>query len=71
LLREETIVPLIVAGGGLPQGTRLPYARTVAVAPTVFEFIRGRKPSTVFQNFDADSLLDILRAAGQNGEVKP
>ena len=66
LAREETIVPMIIAAPGLPAGERLPYARTLALAPTVYEQIRGNKPAAVFEEFDCDSLLDKLRAAGKN-----
>ncbi len=63
---DETVVPFIFAGAGLPGGATIPYARTVALAPTVFQFIRGQRDPVLFSRFDADSLLDILRAARQN-----
>ena len=66
LSRDETVVPLVFAGGGLPQGCRIPYARTVALVPTIVHFIRGETDAGLFRQFDERSLLDILRGAGQN-----
>jgi hypothetical protein len=71
LSRAETVVPMIFAGADLPKGTRLPYARTVALVPTVVHFIRGEKDPTLFRGFDADSLLDNLRAARENAASVP
>lgn len=71
LARSETVVPMIFAGGDLPKGARIPYARTVSLAPTVVHFIRGTKDAELFRSFDGDSLLDILRAARQNGPSVP
>jgi hypothetical protein len=67
LTRDETIVPMIFAGPGLPRGARLPYARTVSLTPTIVEHIRGERSPEIFHRFDDDSLLDKLRAPGQNG----
>jgi len=66
LSRDETVVPLVFAGGGLPQGGRIRYARTLALVPTVVHFIRDEIDPALFRHFDERSLLDILRAAGQN-----
>jgi arylsulfatase A-like enzyme len=62
----EILTPMIFAGGGLPRGQSIPYARTVCLVPTVIDYVRGQKEPTLFRDFDGDSLLDILRAAGQN-----
>lgn len=66
ITRNEIVVPFIFAGAGLPGGASIPTARTVALAPTVLHFIRGQRDAALFARFDADSLLDILRAARQN-----
>jgi len=71
LCRTETVVPMIFAGADLPQRASLPYARTVALVPTVVHFIRGVKDPTLFRSFDADSLLDNLRAARENAASVP
>lgn len=71
LTRDETVVPLIFAGGDLPKGKRVPYARTLSLAPTIVHFIRGKKAPAIFGQFDTDSLLDNLRSAGQNGRPEP
>jgi hypothetical protein len=66
LTRDETVVPMVFAAPDLPQGARLPYARTVALVPTLIDWLRGRKDPAIFRYFDADSLLDNLRAAREN-----
>jgi hypothetical protein len=64
--RDELVTTMIFAGAGLPKGKTLPYGHSVAVVPTIVHFIRGQKDPAVFRQFDADSLLDNLRAAGEN-----
>ncbi len=67
LTRGETVVPMIFAGAGLPQGTTIVGpARTVSLVPTIVEHVRGLRDPELFRHFDCDSLLDILRRAGQN-----
>jgi arylsulfatase A-like enzyme len=71
LTRDETVVPMIFAGGGLPKGKRIGHARTLSLVPTIVHFIRGEKAPAIFDQFDADSLLDNLRSAGQNVRSEP
>ena len=56
--REEMIVPLYLAGPGIPAGVELPAARLVDVAPTLLEL--AGMPASASRHFDGMSLMPMF-----------
>lgn len=69
--RDELVTTMIVAGADLPGGASIPYARSIDLVPTLIDFIRPDHASALTAELDGRSLLDILRAAGQNAASVP
>jgi len=60
VLAEDMLVPMIIAGPGIRNGT-MEAARTVDIAPTVVEMLEPAKLETV--RMDGKSILSELRSA--------